>query len=97
LDRLYVIYEFVSKDEPMEMQGTSTAPGAEANKYGPEAGYSEDYGATPASMGAGATAGVGDDQGYGTLPPTGDAGQGPARNPFTQQQYDSQKSSNPFK
>ncbi len=74
------------------------APGVEGGaKYGTEAGYSEDYGAAkrPEPL-PGA-----DDQGYGTMTSTNGGAAGASAgqpvNPFTQQQYDGQKSSNPFK
>ena len=82
----------------MEMQGAGGDH--PSNQYGVEAGYTEDYGASakmePLPV---------DDQGYGTMGSNGNdvdnAGNGgagaAARNPFTQQQYENQKSSNPFK
>ena len=74
----------------MQAQG-----GVEAgNKYGTEAGYSEDYGAPKHPQE------FVDDQGYGTMTSTNGAGAhaggGQPANPFTQQTYE-QKSSNPFK
>ena len=79
----------------MEMQTADEAAGA--NQYGTEAGYSEDYAPAPT------TVPVVDDQGYDTMGSNGQGGveagaDGQPRNPFTQQQYESQqKSSNPFK
>jgi hypothetical protein len=71
-------------------------------KYGTETGYSEDYGNVQTisiDLYPNPTADA--DQGYGTLNSTGQEqpaeGAAAASNPFTQQQYDSQKSSNPFK
>ena len=68
-----------------------------SNQYGVEAGYTEDYGGASAKMEPLPV----DDQGYGTMGSNGNddnAGNGgAARNPFTQQQYENQKSSNPFK
>ena len=72
-------------------------------KYGADAGYSEEYGNvanTQPHLYPNPTADA--DQGYGTLSSNAQdqpaAGVEPgASNPFTQQQYDSQKSSNPFK
>ena len=88
------------EDDPMEMQGTET--GNDEQKYGTETGYSEDYGnvqTTQPHLYPNPTADA--DQGYGTLNSTGQEqpaeGAAAASNPFTQQQYDSQKSSNPFK
>jgi ACS family sodium-dependent inorganic phosphate cotransporter-like MFS transporter 6/7/8 len=88
------------EDDPMEMQGTDT--GNDEQKYGTETGYSEDYGnvqTTQPHLYPNPTADA--DQGYGTLNSTGQEqpaeGAAAASNPFTQQQYDSQKSSNPFK
>ena len=88
------------EDDPMEMQGTAT--GNDEQKYGTETGYSEDYGnvqTTQPHLYPNPTADA--DQGYGTLNSTGQEqpaeGAAAASNPFTQQQYDSQKSSNPFK
>lgn len=87
-----------SEDDPMEMQGTANGE----HKYGTETGYSEDYGnaqTTQPHLYPNPTADA--DQGYGTLNSTGQEqpaeGAAAASNPFTQQQYDSQKSSNPFK
>lgn len=87
-----------SEDDPMEMQGTADGE----HKYGTETGYSEDYGnaqTTQPHLYPNPTADA--DQGYGTLNSTGQEqpaeGAAAASNPFTQQQYDSQKSSNPFK
>ena len=89
-----------AEDDPMEMQGTET--GNDEQKYGTETGYSEDYGnvqTTQPHLYPNPTADA--DQGYGTLNSTGQEqpaeGAAAASNPFTQQQYDSQKSSNPFK
>ena len=89
-----------AEDDPMEMQGTAT--GNDEQKYGTETGYSEDYGnvqTTQPHLYPNPTADA--DQGYGTLNSTGQEqpaeGAAAASNPFTQQQYDSQKSSNPFK
>ena len=90
------------EDDPMEMQGTAT--GNDEQKYGTDTGYSEDYGAVQTvqpHLYPNPTADA--DQGYGTLNSTGQeqpvdgAAAASASNPFTQQQYDSQKSSNPFK
>jgi len=86
------------EDTSLEMQGTGTA---NEQKYGTDAGYSEDYGTVQPNTQPHLYTNPGEaDQGYGTLtsnqegqPPGG----APAANPFTQQQYDSQKSSNPFK
>ena len=95
----------IEKDEDtsLEMQGTA-ATGANEQKYGVDAGYSEDYGKVqPNTLQPHLYTNPGEaDQGYGTL--TSNQGQGQpgggtvtAANPFTQQQYDSQKSSNHFK
>lgn len=75
----------------MEMQSAQNETGTA--KYGVEAGYSEDYGAAAPALTVPVEA---DDQGYGTMN-TGQAEDGQPKNPFTQQQYDTQKSSNPFK
>jgi len=89
-----------AEEDPMEMQGTAT--GNDEQKYGTDTGYSEDYGnvqTTQPHLYPNPTADA--DQGYGTLNTTGEEqpaeGAAAASNPFTQQQYDSQKSSNPFK
>jgi len=89
-----------AEEDPMEMQGTAT--GNDEQKYGTDTGYSEDYGnvqTTQPHLYPNPTADA--DQGYGTLNTTGQEqpaeGAAAASNPFTQQQYDSQKSSNPFK
>jgi len=91
-----------AEEDPMEMQGTAT--GNDEQKYGTDTGYSEDYGnvqTTQPHLYPNPTADA--DQGYGTLNTTGQeqpaegAAAAAASNPFTQQQYDSQKSSNPFK
>lgn len=87
-------------DTVMEMQGTAAT--ADEQKYGTDAGYSEDYGTVPNTQPHLYTNPGEADQGYGTLTsnqegqPGGEGGAA-AANPFTQQQYDSQKSSNPFK
>ena len=89
------------EDTVMEMQGTATG---NDQKYGTEAGYSEDYGTVQPNTQPHIYPNPTDqaDQGYGTLTSNTQeqpaaAGAGAASNPFTQQQYDSQKSSNPFK
>ena len=68
------------------------AANAATNEYGTAAGYSEDYGAPKQEVYVDV-----DDQGYGTLTSNGAEGGGQPVNPFTKQQYDTQKSSNPFK
>ena len=83
----------LQKDEAMEMQQGAGGQDASQNQYGVEAGYTEDYGASakmePLPV---------DDQGYGTMGSNVEnENGGAARNPFTQQQYENQKSSNPFK
>lgn len=76
----------------MEMQSAQpNGDGTTTAKYGVEAGYSEDYGAAAPALTVPVEA---DDPGYGTMNTTED---GQPKNPFTQQQYDTQKSSNPFK
>lgn len=83
-------------EDVMEMKSGPVAANGDDAKYGVESGYSEDYGATPLQ-----SAVPTEDQGYGSLTSNkgaaAAAGGEPAKNPFTQQEYDSQKSSNPFK
>jgi len=76
--------------------------GFDEKKYGADAGYSEEHGTVqPVTQPHLYTNPAGEvDQGYGTLTSNQEGGQpggAIAANPFTQQQYDSQKSSNPFK
>ena len=82
------------QEEPMEMQG-GDAQQPQASKYGTDAGYSEDYGAA-AKMDT-----IPDnDPAFGNFASGGSTSQepgAPPTNPFTQQQYETQKSSNPFK
>ena len=71
-----------------------TSPGIEAKSYGKDAGYSVDHGAPSKSE----MAITNDNYGYGATGQTNGTGGAAAApvNPFTQQQYQEQRSTNPF-